>query len=109
MSAVEQSLGDTRNPPTREMPLILLELFVLRDSDSQGSFLDQCEFTNPDQLKGNFPGDGCCQIVVQLQRCRMSPWHTIPRSVMTAALKEGGRTVRSKKKGTTSHGRPFQD
>jgi len=67
MSAVEQSLGDTRNPPAREMSLFLLELFVFRDSDSQGLFLDQCEFTDLDQLKGSFPRDLGDQAVIQLQ------------------------------------------
>jgi len=85
MPAVEQPLGYTRNPPTREMPLILLELFVFRESDSQGSFLDQCEFTDLDQLKGYFRGDGHRQVVVQLQGGR--PFrHTKPRSVMTSTL-----------------------
>jgi len=93
VSTVEQSLGDTRNPPAREIPLILLELFVFRYSDGQRSFLDQCEFTDLDQLKGNFPGDGCGQVVVQLHSGRMSPWHTIPRSVMTAAHRGEGSNL----------------
>ena len=69
MSAVEQTFADPRNPPAREMSLFLLELFVFRDSDGEGLFLDQGEFTDLDQLIGDFPWDLGGEVVIQLQDC----------------------------------------
>ncbi len=69
MSAVEQTFADPRNPPAREMSLFLVELFVFRDSDGERLFLDQCEFTDLNQLIGDFPWDLGGEVVIQLQDC----------------------------------------